>query len=90
MTTGTEVVPYKEPARMTEREARLAGQTSNRLCSLRGFLKQGVAGGSSLTVKTTNGIQSLALHGIDTEALIALLIERDEAFLIGLNIEIEK
>jgi hypothetical protein len=82
------IVPYKEPARLTEREARLAGQTSNRLCGLRGFLAQGVNSGS-LTIQTKNGAQSLTLSSVDTEALIGLLKERDEAFLIGLNIEIE-
>lgn len=84
-----DIIPYVEPARLTEREARLAGQVSNRLCSLRGLLAQGVTGGS-LTTQTRNGTQSLSLVSVDVEALIALLKERDEAFLTGLNIEIEQ
>jgi hypothetical protein len=87
--TGTDLVPYVEPFRMTEREARTAGMTSNRLSGLRGSLRQGIKGGQ-LNVRTTNGNLALALTMVDTEALVALLIERDEALLIGLNIEIEK
>jgi hypothetical protein len=86
---GQDLIIYDPPARMTEREARIAGATSNRLLNLRGFLSQGVRGGS-LTVSTKNGGQSQTLTQDELEALIALLIERDEALLIGLNIEIEK
>jgi hypothetical protein len=89
MPLSNDLVIYKPPALLTEREARLAGATSNRLLSLRGFLKQGIKGGS-VTAQTTNGAQSLTLLLDELEAVIALLIERDEAFLIGLNIEIEK
>lgn len=88
--TGTDIVVYDPPKLLTEKEVRIAGATSNRLLSLRGFLAQGVAGGGSLTIKTRNGTQSLALHSVDAEALIALMIERDEALLVGLNIEIER
>ena len=82
------IVHYTPPKFMTEREARMAGQVSNRRISLRGALKQGLRGGS-LHVSTENGSQSLALPSVDLEAVIALLIERDEAFLTGLNIELE-
>jgi hypothetical protein len=85
----TDLTIYKPPALLTEREARIAGATSNRLCALRGMLKQGVRGGS-LTVATPNGTQSLALTSVDVEALIDFLRERDELFLTALNIEIEK
>ena len=80
---------YTPPKRMTEREARLAGATSNMLLGLRGALSQGIAGGS-LTIKTNNGSQSITLKIAEVEALIGLLIERDEAFLIGLDIELER
>lgn len=86
---SNDIVPYKEPPRLTEREVRIAGQVSNRLCNLRGAIRQGVKGGS-ITVQTRNGVLSQSLPIIEIEALVALLIERDEAFLIGLNIEIDK
>ena len=60
---------YKAPALLTEREVRIAGQTSNRLCTLRGVLKQGLEGGS-LTTKTSNGSASLALSYVDIMDLI--------------------
>lgn len=77
------------PGRLTEAEARVAGQTSNRLLSLRGMTATGVEGGS-LTVKTRNGSQSLAMTLVDIEALIALLVERDEAILTHLDIQIDR
>jgi hypothetical protein len=86
---GTALTEYDPPKFMTEREARLAGATSNRLSSLRGFLKTGTTGGS-LTVTSTNGSASLAMTQIDMEALLGLLIERDEQFLTSLNIELER
>ena len=84
-----DLVPYTPPARMTEKEVRIAGATSNRLCGLRGALSQGVEGGS-LTFKTKNGSQSQALTQSEIEALIDLLIERDEALLTGLDIQLER
>jgi hypothetical protein len=63
--TGTDLVPYVEPFRMTEREARTAGMTSNRLSGLRGSLRQGIKGGQ-LNVRTTNGNLALALTMVDT------------------------
>lgn len=81
-------VVAKPKGRITEREVRAAGVTSNRRRNLIGALAQGIKGGS-LTVSTRNGSQSLALTSIDTEALIGLLLERDEAFLIGLDIELD-
>lgn len=85
-----DLIPYEgPPALLTEREARLAGSTSNRLLALRGMLDDEVQGGS-ITVKTTYGTQSQTLTSVDTEALVAFLIERDEQLLIGLNIELEK
>lgn len=86
---STELTIYNPPKLLTEREVRLAGSTSHRLLSLRGTLRQGVASGT-FTVSTSNGTVSLPITSVDTEALIALLIERDEAFLTGLNIELEQ
>lgn len=85
----TDLTLYEPPKLLTEREVRIAGATSNRLLSLRGFLADCVQSGS-ITVKTEYGSQSLTLPALDMEALIALMIERDEALLVGLNIELEK
>lgn len=87
--TSKTLVKYNSPARITEREVRIAGVTSNRLLSLRGMLSQGIREGS-IAVRTTNGNQAITLPINEMEAVIALLIERDEAFLIGLDIELEK
>jgi hypothetical protein len=73
---------------MTEREVRIAGSTSQRLRNLRGILRQGVREGS-LAIRTNNGAQSFTLYVEEVEALLDLLIERDEMFLTGLNIELE-
>lgn len=85
----TQLTLWKTPALMTEREARIAGITSNRLCSLRGMLKQGIEG-ATLSIKTTNGTIALPLPYVDTEAIVSLLKERDEQFLTALNIELEQ
>jgi hypothetical protein len=87
--TGTDLTIYEPPKLLTEREVRLAGQTSNRLQTLRGFLSQGVSGGS-VTVTSSNGSASLSLVRHEMEALIDLMIERDEQFLTSLNIELER
>jgi hypothetical protein len=84
-----DLIEYTPPALLTEREVRLAGATSNRLCNLRGALKDVTTGGS-LVVTTRNGSSSMNLTSIDMEALLGLLIERDEQFLTSLNIELEK
>ncbi|MGX7894958.1 hypothetical protein [Tsuneonella sp. HG222] len=75
-------------AMLSEREARLAGASSNRLCGLRGVIEQGLLGGS-LVLATSNGTQSVVLTETDAVALVALLREREETLLIGLNIELE-
>ena len=85
----TDLVLYEAPALLTEREVRIAGQTSNRLMSFRGFLKQRTTGGS-LTISSANGSASVTLTKIDMEAILGLLIERDEQFLTALNIELER
>lgn len=80
---------WKPPGIMTEREVRTAGLTSNRLCTFRGMLRQGIEG-STLSIKTRGGgTVAMPMSSIDTEALIGLLKERDETFLIALNIELE-
>lgn len=86
---GTALIPHEAPALLSLREVRLAGQTANRLSTLRGALATGLKGGS-LTIQTRNGTSSLALTSIDMEALISLLTERDELFLTSLNIEIKE
>lgn len=53
------------------------------------MLTQGIKEGS-IVVRTSNGSQSLTLPLDEVEAVIGLLIERDEAFLIGLDIELER
>lgn len=74
---------------LTEREARLAGITSTRLCSLRGALAATLKG-ATLSVQTVGGgTTHFPLLSEEGVALLALLRERDEAFLSGLNIELE-
>lgn len=72
---------------MTEREVRLAGQSSNMLCQLRGLSAE--ATGGNLAV-TANGAQHyIPLIGDTVLAVLDFLKEREEAFLTGLNVELE-
>lgn len=79
------LIEYDPPKMLSLREVRVAGATANRLLNLRHSLRN--LKGGSLTIQTHNGSQSLSLSLVDLQALIGLLIERDEAFLTGLNVE---
>jgi len=77
------VLPDREP--LTLAEARRIGATANRLVNLRGLLAD--ARGGSLTVNTRSGAVSLTLDANDIIAALALLAERDVAFLSSFNVE---
>lgn len=70
--------------RLTEREVRIAGHTSQRLLTLRTMAARPGDG----TLQTPQG--TLKLGKADIEAVLALLIERDENLLVQLDIEIER
>lgn len=86
--TVQNLIEYDPPKMLSMREARMAGATANRLLNLRHTLRQLESG--SLTMKTRNGTQSMSLTRNDLEAVMGLLMERDEQFLTGLNIEINE
>jgi hypothetical protein len=87
--TTKNLIKHDPPKMLSMREARMAGATANRLLSLRGALRQGLESGS-VTLKTSNGTQSITLPRNDLMAVVGLLVERDEHFLIGLNVEISE
>lgn len=81
------VVPDREP--MTLTEARRVGAAANRLGLLRDALRDAVAG--TLTVKTErSSTQSIPLYSLDTEAMLSLLIEREEQFLVSMGVGIRE
>lgn len=81
------LIKYDPPKMLSLREAQIAGSTAHRLMSLRHMLTKASHGATlAVSSRREGGIQ-LSLSPVDTEALIALLIERDIAFLTGLNVE---
>lgn len=74
-----------ERKRLTEAEVRIAGHASQRLLTLRTMLADIAKGG---TLQTRAG--TLQLNSTDTQAVLALLIERDEQFLIQLDIQLAR
>jgi hypothetical protein len=73
------------PGRLTEREIRIAGHTCQRLITLRTMVERSSAGG---TIQTSAG--TLQLQNGEMIAVLALLIERDEQLLIGLDIQLDR
>lgn len=67
-------------------EALALGRSAQRLVNL-STAHARLSGGGSVTVKTTDGNLTYALTGIDIEAVLALLIEREVAFLTPYNVE---
>ncbi len=85
----TQLNLWKSPGLMTEREVRIAGITSNRLCTLRDILSA-VIKGCTLSIATERGGHiAIPLTSVDTHAIVGLLKERDEQFLTSLNIELD-
>lgn len=84
------LIPYKPPALLTEREVRLAALVSNRRHNVREAL--GSVQTAVLVIKDKRGHAyhaDIKLPAVDAEAILALLLERDEQFLTSLNIELE-
>ena len=84
-----DIVPYTEPPRLTGKEVRAAASIINRRRNVLGALAQGVTTGS-MNITTKNGSMNLTLKAADVEALAALMVERDELFLIQMNIEYDR
>jgi len=79
----------KPKGRLSEQEVRIAGITAQRLQTLR-YLRDRCECGANLTVKGKGSVSSnLSLTKQDTYAVLSLLMERDAAFLIGLDIDVE-
>jgi hypothetical protein len=85
--TVQNLIEYDPPKMLSMREVRVAGATANRLTSLRGTLSSPIKGGS-FVVSNLSGTVSFALCDNDVMAILGLLTERDELFLMGLNVEI--
>lgn len=86
-----EMIPYDPPKLLTEREVRAAGVVSNRCANVRYAL--GNVKAMTISVKDKRGAVynlDLNLPENDAEAVLALLLERDEQFLTSLNIELEQ
>lgn len=71
--------------RLTEAEVRIAGHTSQRLLTLRTMRDNCTGGG---TVQNTLG--TIQLQYADMQAILSLMIERDENLLIQLDIAIDR
>lgn len=76
----------REP--LTMAEARAVGAASNRLRNFRHLLSEGLGG--SLTVRMKFGTTAQALTTVDMEAILSLLIEREELFLGSFNVDISE
>lgn len=85
-----DLILHHPPALLTEREVRLAAVVSNRRYNVREAL--GNVQTATLVIKDTRGTAynaDIRLPAVDAEALLGLLLERDEQFLTSLNIELE-
>lgn len=81
------ITPEREPITLVE--AMRIGQSASRLQNLTTYRDRTVTSGG-ISIQTSNGTFSVALSRIDTEAVLALLIEREQAFLAAFNVEITK
>lgn len=85
------VKPDREP--MTEMEAMLVGDSAYRLAKLRRMLREAETVGGTLTVgSATQWVSppSIRLGNNDLQAVLALLIEREELFLASFNVSVER
>lgn len=85
-----DLILYKPPAVLTEREVRLAAVVSNRRHNVRDALIN--VREATLVIKDKRGSvfnADIKLPAVDAEAILSLLLERDEQFLTSLNIELE-
>lgn len=82
------VVPDRE--QLTEAEARRIGISAQRLAQLRD-LRTHASRGASLTVQTGTygGNVTFFLPSLEAEACIALLLEREVAFLTSFNVKLD-
>lgn len=81
-------VPARQFDPMTEAEARRVGHAATRVAQLRDLMKA-TGAGASFTVKTSNGAQSLSITSLEATACLALLIEREAAFLTSFGVQVE-
>jgi hypothetical protein len=89
------VVPDREP--LTEAEARRIGNAAHKLAKLRELLKEartarsgGLGVGVSAGFYGSQTISNIELSSADLQAALALLIEREVAFLASFNVLIEE
>jgi hypothetical protein len=82
------VVPDREP--LTEAEARRIGISAQRLAQLRD-IRTHASRGATFTVQLGlyNGTAAFSLNSMEAEACIALLIEREAAFLTSFNVKLD-
>lgn len=66
------------------------GTAANRLPRLRRLLKEAETKAGGLHVGSGFTALQLSLGGLDLQAVLALLIERDEMLLASLNVTIER
>jgi hypothetical protein len=83
------VVPDRE--QLTEAEARRIGLAAMRLVQLKD-LRTHASRGATFTVATGSygGNVSFSIGSLDAEACIALLIEREAAFLTSFNVKLDE
>lgn len=82
------VQPDREP--LTEPEARRIGVAANRLPRLRTLLRKAADKTGSVGVGYGYGAEGIQIGSIDLQAVLSLLIERDELLLASFNVTIER
>lgn len=85
-----QLVRVPEREQLTEGEARRLGQAANRLARYRELMRHTGRGGSLNAAPRTGQLHGVNLGPTDLEAVLALLIEREELFLASFNVKIER
>ena len=83
-----QVIPEREP--LTELEAMRIGNAATRLARLRHLHNEAEKVGGSIVVGSGYTAKNIMLAGIDLQAALAFLMERDELFLASFNVTIER
>lgn len=79
-----------EVGRFTETEALTMGKTVEKLRRLRYTLKHFMDGGSLIVRQGPATSETFGLPSPDVRAILSLLIERESALLIQMNVDLDK
>ena len=82
------VTPEREP--LSEAEARRIGVAANRLPRLRYLRDEAAKEIGQIVVGSGSTAKSTSVGSLDLQAVLSLLIERDELLLASFNVKIER